>query len=704
MEYKLLNDRNKKYMRSELNNNLNFEWEDTKLLDEIIKKIDIIYPNSSDPKDYQNDNIYLRKVNELFEKLYNRKISNKEFLKKLKSNLKAILKEYPDLEYNYKYKFEKYTKIIENSNRLLINGCAGIGKSYFINQLEEKLSELKVKHMCVYGKYNKTISNKIFEEINKIQDEFYLIIDALNEFEETEQEQILNQLEKLCVKDNINIIVTYRNSSLKNTILLRLQKIISNKYEFKGVDFESSLLIMIEMYGIDSIKYLDVIESSNPLYLKMLNKILSSKKLKLESINGLVQVTFIMEQYIQEICGKEYWNYVKDIGKHMLNTEKTYVSESELQNIVGKNYNNFIKKLTENGFIFFTDYDNEKKYWFQIQQLADYIIARPLFDEISNKTEDEIVEIINAKISKIYTLHESIAILLFEKYKNKDINIALRIFMKTELHNEVELKFFRKINLNIDQINIVQKFFKIDMIANLYAELAGFPNRPFNCKSYINNILFDKKEYHLDIVERFRESEYILHLKNIVYSLPFLEEQNDYIDEYFYYAFWLMSSCNERIKNLSTKIVYDLAYKNQRLKEMLIDCYPRVNDFYIKKGIIHVLTKLPKDKASIRFIKKIYKNKNEIDAEIIYRVSKYLNKENEVPNIHKLNYYKIFPKNIIIDNNLNLSRIMSTADIYEKYLFEFERYPKEEYTLSLHENFIVNNPKSIKKYNKRLKQ
>ena len=106
VEYKLLNDQNKKYMRSELNNNLNFEWEDTKLLDEIIKKIDIIYPNSSDPKNYQNDNIYLRKVNELFEKLYNRKISNKEFLKKLKSNLKAILKEYPDLEYNYKYKFE----------------------------------------------------------------------------------------------------------------------------------------------------------------------------------------------------------------------------------------------------------------------------------------------------------------------------------------------------------------------------------------------------------------------------------------------------------------------------------------------------------------------------------------------------------------------------------------------------------------------
>ena len=55
VEYKLLNDQNKKYMRSELNNNLNFEWEDTKLLDEIIKKIDIIYPNSSDPKDYQNE-------------------------------------------------------------------------------------------------------------------------------------------------------------------------------------------------------------------------------------------------------------------------------------------------------------------------------------------------------------------------------------------------------------------------------------------------------------------------------------------------------------------------------------------------------------------------------------------------------------------------------------------------------------------------
>ena len=58
MEYKILNDKNRKYMINGINNDLNFEWEDTHLLNQIIRKIDDIYPYSSDPQEFIDDIVW----------------------------------------------------------------------------------------------------------------------------------------------------------------------------------------------------------------------------------------------------------------------------------------------------------------------------------------------------------------------------------------------------------------------------------------------------------------------------------------------------------------------------------------------------------------------------------------------------------------------------------------------------------------------
>ncbi len=701
MEYMLLNNKNKQNIRSEINKGFDFEWENPNLMNEIIKKIDNIYPSSSDPKDFQKDSKSLYNINKLFSNLYDRKIDNDEFLKKIKKELNLLHKKYPDLN-NYKFKFETYDSIINKSHRLLINGCAGIGKSYFIYKLGEELTKIKVPHLCIYGKYNKDISKRIFDEIVNITSEFYLIIDAFNEFDETKQVEIIEKIKKISKKKNVNIIITYRNFTLKEEIISCIEEINCKKYEFKGVDFESSLLTMIESYGIESMKYLDVIESNNPLYIIMLNKILKSDKLKNENVNGIAQITYIMEYYIKELCGKRNWIIVKEIGKKMLETEKPYITEEELKIISEENYNSFVKKMSENDFMYISKIDKEKTFWFTIHELSDYIIARPLFNIISEKSEKEIIEIVNNKIKKISSISEAITIMLFEKYKENNLKMAINVFSKSNLYHNIDLSFLKKIRFNENQIKEIQTSIKIKEISYAYFLLAGFPNRPFNCTNYINQVLFDNKDYQINIIERFREYDYIIHLKNIVYSLPFVENQMDIINEYFYYSFWLMSSSNERIKNLSIKIVYDLSYKKKELRKKLIIYYKKVNDYYIKKGIIHILTKLPKDKYTIKFLKRVYKSKKELDAENIYRIAKFFNKEHNTPIIHKKNLYKTLPKNTVVDERFDLSRIINVADLYEKYLLKFERYPSEKNTISLNKNFIINKSNSIKKYNRKL--
>ena len=700
MEYKILNDRNRKYMKDGINNNLNFEWEDTHLLNQIIRKIDDIYPYSSDPQDFIDDKYYLNEINRLFKLLFNRTIDKVDFLNKLEKLFNEMLVKYPSLSYQYRYNINLYKEIVSKSNKLIIKGCGGIGKSYFIYKLEEALSENNIDHLCVYGKYNDSISETIFDEIKNKKKDFYFVIDALNEFNESEQQKLLDHLKSI-QKKNINIIITYRTSSLKNNIVEQLNKLLINEYDFKGVDFESSILTLIETYGVETVRLIDIIESNNPLYLTMLNKILFNSKIKGEKIPSIAQITFIMESYIKGICGLDNWKFVKKIGSYMFDNNKISITEDELKTITGNKFDCFVENMIQNDFMGTYEHDDILYFLFTIQRLSDYIIARSLFDFIKDRDENDIVNIINEKLEKMYSMHEAFALVLLDKYKDKDINVALRIIFKSNIGKELDINIFKKISFNNKQIKSIQEFIKYENVQNLFLLLGGYPNRPFNCKNYLNQKILDNENVQKKLLVKYRESEYLMHLKNMVYTLPFLEKENDILEEYFYYAFWLMSVPVERIRKLAIKVVYDISYKSNKFANYLIELYDKVNELYIKKGIIHVLTKLSKTRKITNFIKSIYFNPEEIDAEIVYRTSVYLNKEDEYQLLNKKNINTIISKDVNVDSKLNLKQIIFIADIYEKYLLKFQRYTDEN-TLSLYNNFILNDNKEIYEYNNKL--
>ena len=464
MEYKILNDKNRKYMMDGIKNNLNFEWEDSHLINQIIRKIDDIYPYSSDPQEFIDDKYYLNEINKLFKLLFNRKIDKIDFLNKLEKLFNEMLIKYPSLSYQYRYNINMYKEIISKSNRLIIKGCGGIGKSYFIYKLEETLSENNIDHLCVYGKYNDSISEIIYDEVKNKKKDFYFIIDALNEFEESEQQIILNNLKRIEKKKNITIIITYRTSSLKNNILEQLNRLLINEYNFEGVDFESSILKLIETYGVEIVRLIDVIESNNPLYLTMLNKILFNSKIKGEKLPSVAQMTFIMESYIKKICGLENWKFVKKIGSYMFNNNKISITEDELKKITGNKFDYFVENMIQNDFMGSYENNNTVYFLFTIQRLSDYIIARSLFDFIKDKTEDEIIIIINEKLDKMYSMHEAFALVLLDKYKDKNINIALRIIFKSDIGKELNIEIFKKISFNNNQIKCIQEFIKYENV------------------------------------------------------------------------------------------------------------------------------------------------------------------------------------------------------------------------------------------------
>ena len=701
MKYVGLNNLNKSRMKSEIKNDLNFDWEDSYLMNELTKDLSLLYPNSSDSDEFINDNYFLSNINDLIRSLSKRYISNDIFLYKINKLLDELIVKFPYLKYRYDFNFDRYKTIIEYSNRLVLYGPGGIGKSYFIYKLEERLTELKVPHLCIYGKFNKNISKDVFDELKLIKKDFYLVIDALNEFEETEQNFILQELEKFNSCKNINIFITYRSYSLTNTIEDMLNNFTENFYEFKGVKFESSLLTMIETYGVEAVKYIDVIESNNPYQILMLKNILSSPKIKNEDIGSIVQITFILERYIKRICTLEDWKIIKKIGIYMFENEVSHIPENILKSICKEAFDDFVNKMLQNNLMTFYNTDTNVYFLFAIQSMSDYIISRSLLSNLKDLNDSEIIELINLKLSKMYNLSNIFALGLFDKYKDNDLEKVFYLIYNSDIKNEFDFSILNKVSFNIDQINYIQSIYENLDTKELFKNFAGFNNRPFNCSNYLNSILFSDFNLQSNLISYYDKGYYILRLKTILYSLPFFSN-DDNLDEYFYFSFWLMSSSFSNLRFLAIKTIYDICMKDKNYSYVLMSFFSKIDDYYIKKGIIHVLTNLPENNDLTNFVNDIYNNFNVIDGEIIYRCSLYLKKVNCYFDLKKLNLNEKIPFDIEIDNDLDIKGLMSLADLYEKHVLKFDRYPNDY--ISISPNFILNSKDEVFNYNKKLNE
>ena len=163
----------------------------------------------------------------------------------------------------------------------LISGEGGIGKSYFIKCLEEELTNIGKKHLCLYGKFCPTISAIDFNEIATIAktEEFVFIFDAINEIEELSQLELINELKKIKEIKGLRIIITYRTHTMKESILEGCRQVATSSYEFEGVSFESVIEWLQKIPVININEYLDVLYSNNPFLLSKLPCILGDKRI-----------------------------------------------------------------------------------------------------------------------------------------------------------------------------------------------------------------------------------------------------------------------------------------------------------------------------------------------------------------------------------------------------------------------------------------
>ena len=405
MNYIDLNLIHKQKMDTLCNNPEHFEWEDTTFMNYLKGGLPRLRNTSSNSA-----------ITDLFHSL-TQKYSGYSFYDSdpiaFISEIEKIIDEIRKIE---PYWSGVFIPRVEETIRLhkgcLISGEGGIGKSYFIKCLAEEFKTTGKKHLCLYGKFCPTISEIDFNEISAIAktEEFVFIFDAINEIDEQSQLDLINELKKIKDTKGLRIIITYRTHTMDESMIEECRPVVKSSYEFEGVSFESVVEWLQRIPITDINEYLDVLYSNNPFLLSKLPYILDGKK-DLNK-NNVSRFTYIYEQFIKRSLDKPTWENTKKIAKFLYENNKKNFSATEVETIIDDPLH-YISVMEQNGFI--NKYGSDR-FSFVIESLADYLIVRYMWIEISGKSKEECTQIIKRKTDEFYSLNtDTIILILFDK-------------------------------------------------------------------------------------------------------------------------------------------------------------------------------------------------------------------------------------------------------------------------------------------------
>lgn len=704
MDYIKINKDQREKIKQITSNNFEMEWSDPKLLD-------ILLGSLSRLENYHCDEPVRAKVNEL-EKIYSSynifTTSKMLFLNDVKKIIDEIISISPTW---YGLNLLNLEQELKLHGFCLIRGAGGIGKSYFIKCLEEKMEELKIPHLCVYGKFLEDISMIDFEQISKISEEegFVIIIDALNEFSNDNQNKLLEEIKKL-KKNKVRFIISYRTHTISSEVLKSYEKLSDITFDFPGVSFESALDELTKKAIPDIYKYENILFSNNALILNMLCEILNNDKITKEEINSLVSITYIYEQYFKKVLDKtlkqlkikrhpiEFWKDTKKIANWMYANDIKRIDINSLNSLLDDS-KLYIDVLNQAGFLNAYEYNSILYVYFSMDSLADFLIARSLFEELADKSEIEQIKLITTKSEAFYEIREALILVIFDYY-GSNYNLIFKILKETSLIEIFNYEMILKIHFDCKNIPEFLKYFKPSDFSNLINTFGGFTNKPFNCVNCLNQYYKDKKKQTIELSRVLSDNYYLSEtkgrLKNLLYFINLNDKPDKRLDEAFYFAVWCCAAPNQDVRLLSVKLLYDIVIENEKYRDILISEYFTIKDFYIKECIIHVLSNYHSlDTKVINFFNSLIKSDDLLTSKSVKRISKYLPSNKDYIDWNKKNLLLI---NTNYEISEELNSLLFKMDLMDKHFMPFRYWGKDR--IDMYHKFMGESKDVIKEYNR----
>lgn len=699
MEYKQLNLRNRKKMNGICKAEIEMQWEDSELLDILLGVLPKVRRKRDDEK-------VGKQINDLEKvlKSYDIYATNKEkFIESLSNIVTDIRKECPHW---YGLDTFEIQRRIDMQKFCLISGEGGIGKSYFVKCLEEELERKSIEHLCIYGKFEKSIDEIDELEITELAKEktFVFVVDAVNEMAVQSQRDLIHILKRLKEVKGMRIVVTYRTGTMSQDTICELEEIAQYLYKFPGVSYESALMQLSQIPIADVYRYEDILYSNNPMLLNMLCTVLKNEKVEEQSVNSISTITYILEQYIKTgLKDVNLWRNTKKVAKWMYENSRKWIDKNSLINIVDSP-SAFIEKMEQQGFLAGYVNEGEETYSFAIDTLTDFLLAREIWSQFNKDKLSESIQMLKEKLKKLYGIEAVVILALFDKF-SPDYELIKQILVETNLLERFDYETLLKIRFEETDINSFLQHFKTNSSKELLLYFGGYIDKPFNCTNYINTYYFENGEKQLQELSEVLSGRYIKgrvkeRLKNILYFINVRDSKEKRLEEAFFFALWCCAAPNADVRCLAMKLLYDVVVQDVRFKEVLEQKYKQIRDEYIKEAIIYVICASAnlskKDKA---FLEDIVDDENYLHAKSLRRIAKALGRGYDYINWKKVNKYR-YDLNASISENLN--RLFFHVDLREKYLLHFRYWGPEH--IDIYNQFLKIDKYEIREWNAFLKE
>ena len=213
MNFIQLNKQQRTLINGSFHNKVEFDWEDEELLSILLGRLPKIRLNCKE----DGSRKFIYKIESLYNSYSFFNTNKEEFLSKITENIDKVREIEPYWTGLYSGFVDKNVKLHKSC---IIWGEGGIGKSYFVKCLEAELELKAIKHLVIYGKYLKNLSDIDFKEIQEIaqQEEFVFVFDAINEIEISAQQELISTLQRIKDIKGLRIIITYRTFSVVDKI------------------------------------------------------------------------------------------------------------------------------------------------------------------------------------------------------------------------------------------------------------------------------------------------------------------------------------------------------------------------------------------------------------------------------------------------------------------------------------------------------
>ncbi|MCU0080576.1 hypothetical protein [Extibacter muris] len=495
---------------------------------------------------------------------------------------------------------------------------------------------------------------------------------------------------------------------MDNMILKKYQEISAYEYKFPGVSFESALGEILKLSVPDVYMYEDILYSNNALLLSMLCDVLSSQKIVDETENGIASVTFILEQYIKKTIGKVFkdhltcqgvdvWKDTKRVAQWMYRNGEKSIDENSLLSVI-KTGENFLLSMIQMGFMDCYERDNKKQYYFVIDSLTDFLIARSLFEDIGEKNYEEKISIIKSKVESLYNLEEALIIAIFDNM-SPDYEKIKDLLIGTELIENLDFNTLVKVHFKQDDIATFLRMFKPIDHSTLLQAMGGYTDKPFNCSNYLFNYYCASRERLCDLSNTLAgyhfQNGIKNRLKNVLYFTTLNDREDRRDDEAFYLGLLCCAAPNKDVRCLAMKLLYEVVSKNEGYVDRLIIEYERIFDFYIQEAIIYVLSQIKKDNGKILdFYNKIIEKQDNLTAKSIRRISTYFGNPYSYIKWNRKNLFK-YNKDAIVSDYLN--DILFSVDLMNKDFLPFRYWGKDH--IDMYTRFLINDKHEIEKIN-----